>query len=428
MKTNEATTHEAELTLLSRVMDLTEVSPEVTERLTPGAFADQRHALIWRAICEERGDGHDLIPDAAVIHRLTQRGAIGSAGGADYIREIAALVFERTTYGIDRAIDEIERAAKLRQVAGLARAVTEAAESGSPSSTSALLSLSTALASVEATRKRSTVDAYQALTASGLRDVFAKGIRTGTPVDSSMPMAPGRMYVIGARPGEGKTTLALQLTVAALDKDRDARALFASCEMTETELALKALCCLDQRDLISPLRDSFETAEADVLNAAAMHAGILSRLAIKPSRSIDDITAEASRLHRAAPLAMVVVDYLSAMDPPAGRYDTHAREVGAVSRECKALAQRLGSVVIAVSQINRAGRDAPNMAHLKDSGDVEQNADGILLIHSKPADDDDEASAKLIIAKNRWGHRGIIDLVPRLDLHQFSFLSYHEGP
>jgi replicative DNA helicase len=84
-------------------------------------------------------------------------------------------------------------------------------------------------------------------------------------------------------------------------------------------------------------------------------------------------------------------------------------------------------VVLAASQLNRASKDSalPTLRGLRDSGVVEQAADGCLLLH-RPDHDDPEATAQLLIAKNRWGELGALDLVPDLQNHRFGWRSFHD--
>ena len=88
------------------------------------------------------------------------------------------------------------------------------------------------------------------------------------------------------------------------------------------------------------------------------------------------------------------------------------------------MAQRLRCVVLAASQLNRAAKASikPQAHHLRDSGCIEQDADGILLLY-RPDHEDKEATAQLLLAKNRWGELGAIDVVPDLGNHRFGWSS-----
>ena len=420
----EATTRQAELTLLAQAMFATTLDPHKIEEITAEDFQNEKHRAIWRAILNEVREGGEDAPTLVVIDRLRQSGDLELAGGADYVESFGQYKLDRILAGFDRAAASLLECSRLRKIGSIARQVADAAEGWGDSSKTALESLRSALDAVEQNTSVKIQQAFYALT-NNLEEAFRPGLKTGTPLDHRMPLTPGRMYVIGGRPGDGKTTITLQIALHLLRKNPEMLVLFATCEMTEAELALKALCCLEGRDFITPLRKEEKGAMANVVMAANTQSTILERLLIKPSRSIDDVCADAHKLSRAGQLGCVVVDYLTSFSAPGGtRLENRTLEVGAVSAECKALSQRLGCVVLAASQLNRAAKAAtkPQAHHLRDSGCIEQDSDSILLLY-RPDHDDAEAAAQLLIAKNRWGELGSIDLVPDLANHRFGWSS-----
>lgn len=416
----EATQQQAEMTLLAQAMTATELSLEQIEEVRPDDLQDRRHQFIWRTILDELKDGGRDCPSLVVIDRLRKMGAIETSGGVDYIESFDALFGSRALGSLSRAIESVLECSRMHKISEVAKEV--AASADGYSSAAALSGLRAALDTIEDNKQTRVMPALDALT-TGLDDAFKVGIRTGTPLDRRIDLTPGRMYVLGGRPGHGKTTLTLQLVLHMLAENPEAVVLFASCEMTETELALKALCCIEGHDYITPLRALGGAGQNTVKLAAATRSGILKRLFVKPSRSIDDVCADAHRIHRTTPLTCVVVDYLSAFSAPSGTIsETRTREVGAVSRECKSLAQRLNCVVLAASQLNRASKASavPTLVHLRDSGEIEQDADGVMLLH-RPDHDDENAVAQLLIAKNRWGELGTVHLTPDLGAHRFGW-------
>ena len=98
------------------------------------------------------------------------------------------------------------------------------------------------------------------------------------------------------------------------------------------------------------------------------------------------------------------------------------QRLGYPASTAEALAQNLDCIVLAASQLNRASKDSavPTLRALRDSGEVEQDADGVALLH-RPDHDDDNATAQLLIAKNRWGELASIELVPDLANHRFGW-------
>ncbi|QDP47542.1 MAG: putative ATP-dependent helicase [Prokaryotic dsDNA virus sp.] len=420
----EATAKQAELNLLAAAMFATKIDPIKAEAIKPEDFQSEKHRAIWRAILTEIREGGEDAPTLVVIDRLRVSGDLESAGGASYVESFGDYSMNRVLAGFDKSSAALLECSKLRKIGSIARQVADAAEGWGDSSRTALEALKAALETVEKNASVKIRPAFYALTEE-LAEAFRPGLKTGTPLDRRMPITPGRMYVVGGRPGDGKTTITLQVALHILRHNPEAVIMFATCEMTEAELALKALCCLEGRDFIGPLRSGQPGAMQDVIMGANTQAPILERLLIKPTRSIDDVCADSHRLSRSHNLQCVVVDYLSAFSAPAGtRAENRTLEVGAVSRECKALAQRLGCVVLAASQLNRAAKASikPQAHHLRDSGCIEQDSDAILLLY-RPDHDDDEGKAQLLIAKNRWGELGSIEVLPDLKNHRFGWLS-----
>ena len=415
MTPNEATSRQAELSLLAQLMLATSINPETSEALRPDDFADIRHATIWRHLCAEIREGAKDAPSLVIIERLQRSGDLELAGGFEYVDSFGHWYQGRQHSPVAHCVEVVRSCARLRRIAATAKAAVSAAEGITEGSAAALVGLRKALEDADQGQAHTSRTALDALTLD-LHATFREGLVTRTPLDRRLPMTPGRMYVLGGRPGHGKTTLALQLAASVLVANPDLHVLAASCEMSEPELSLKVLCCLEARDFIAPLRSGDHASMDAVQHAATANADVLRRLHLKPTRSMAPLTTEAHRLHRLHGLGAIVVDYLSAMDAPGGAaHETRTREVGAVSRACKALARGLDCVVLAASQLNRASKAtaAPTLRHLRDSGEVEQDADGVMLLH-RPDHDEGDATAQLLIAKNRWGELGSVDLVPDL--------------
>lgn len=225
----------------------------------------------------------------------------------------------------------------------------------------------------------------------------------------------GGLYVIGARPGMGKTTLALYLADAV-----NQPVLFVSLEMGEREITAKRIAResgLSYTDLLmGSLSDEAYDRLANATVAVGKRPVTVNR---KPGASVQDI----GRMARKVPgLRLVVVDYLGLIRPAsnkAGRYEA----VTQISNDLKQLARMLGVPVVALAQLNRenTGRvdKRPTLADLRDSGAIEQDADGVLLLHNEayyerkpdtPPDPSTPALVECILAKNRHGPTGQTDL------------------
>ncbi len=222
---------------------------------------------------------------------------------------------------------------------------------------------------------------------------------------------PGQLVVLGARPSMGKTALVLGMAVAAAK--RDVPTLYCSLEMSRAEVAARFL--------------AMEGVSTDV-QAAGLSARDWARaeqarekLRTWPLRVDDDAAATVmtvrSRARRMASregLGLVVVDYLQLLSHR--ETENRQTQVAEISRELKRLARELGVPVVAVSQLSRnleAREDkVPRLADLRESGQLEQDADAVLFLH-RPVVYDDEADpgiAHVIVAKHRNGPTGTVTL------------------
>lgn len=229
------------------------------------------------------------------------------------------------------------------------------------------------------------------------------------------PITPGRLVILGARPAQGKTSLGLAIadTVTA---DGQGVALMFSMEMSVEELTLRRLC--QRAGIDSKAVQKGRMVEKEWSRLAQAFGDLNSRRLFiddTPSLTVPDMRARARLLRgQQGRLDVIVVDYLQLIGADR-RYDTREREVATISRSLKAMAKDLGCPVIACAQLNRnaEGRKdgRPEIADLRESGAVEQDADLIVLVWRKVEythKAEDEGYADLIIAKQRNGPTGMV--------------------
>ena len=222
----------------------------------------------------------------------------------------------------------------------------------------------------------------------------------------------GRLVVVGARPGVGKSALLSFIATDALEKGR--RVLYVSLEMGAQEVMLRmvAKSCAVGCDRMQSKALTPQEEEA-VVTAYEMLGGRNLSIATGAD-TVGAIRREALRMRAAGGIDLVCVDYLQLMQG-AGKAGSRAEAVGEISRGLKLLAMELDCPVIAASQVNRAStygeERAPRLSELRESGSIEQDADVVLLLHS-PANSKKGAARRvqLAVAKNRQGKREEMDL------------------
>lgn len=131
----------------------------------------------------------------------------------------------------------------------------------------------------------------------------------------------------------------------------------------------------------------------------------------RPQRSIAQMRASLRSWKRRGEVRLVIVDYLQLM-APADRSEQRERQVSRMSEDLKAMAKDFGVAVVALAQVNRGAAlgdsKRPTMAHLRESGGIEANADQVLLLHR---DENAPHKIEIVVAKNRHGSVGLVDLV-----------------
>jgi replicative DNA helicase len=252
------------------------------------------------------------------------------------------------------------------------------------------------------------------------------------------------LIIIAARPSMGKTALAINIAQNAAIHGSKTVAVF-SLEMSKESLLRRMLASEATVDSVKIQKGFLLREDRDKLTAA-LERLVEARIFVDdtPGISLSEMRAKARRLRQSAGgLDLIVVDYLQLMTAgsigPAGRhYENRTQEVSAVSRGLKALAKELDIPVMALSQLSRnseqrAGDKKPILSDLRESGSIEQDADVVAFIHresyynrdkSGEPDPDTENKAENIIAKQRNGPTGSIEVAWVSKCTRFGDLSY----
>ena len=241
----------------------------------------------------------------------------------------------------------------------------------------------------------------------------------------------GNLIIIGARPGHGKSAIALNMAKCAAI-DNNIPTAFFSLEMEDIELADRIIGT--ETGLSSGKRkgrlkmEEHEWKELEAALARAAKAPLY--IDETPGLSIMEFRSKIKRMVQEKKIKLVFVDYIQLMHASGNFGQNRAMEIGEISRQLKETAKELHIPIIALAQLNRnlmarqnSSNGRPVLSDLKDSGSIEQDADMVLFIHrpsmlglSETGDD----FAELLIAKNRSGEMGIINLKFNGDLVKFT--------
>lgn len=213
------------------------------------------------------------------------------------------------------------------------------------------------------------------------------------------------LTIIGARPGMGKTTLALQIGENIASKGKYVA--FISLEMSETQIINKILSRRARIDS-NKLRSGRDLTDED-WNKLAEVTGLLSDLKMEVNdriRNIQQLEIYAKKLRNSNKLDLLIIDYIQLLKSTQ-KYPSREQEVADISRRLKLLSLDLGVPIIALCQLNRnAESGEPNLADLRESGSIEQDADNIIFIYCI----EDNPSTFIKLAKQRAGSTGTVEV------------------
>jgi replicative DNA helicase len=229
------------------------------------------------------------------------------------------------------------------------------------------------------------------------------------------------LIIIAARPSMGKTSFAMNIAENVAIEDRKTVAVF-SLEMSKEALLQRMLCSVARVDAHKFRTGSlWQDDMRKITRAIEQLAEAPIFIDDTPGITISEMRAKARRLLQSkGALDLIVVDYLQLMSGGGKRYENRTQEVSAISRGLKALAKELAVPVMALSQLSRApesrgaGDHRPQLADLRESGSIEQDADVVAFIFReevyKPDDPELDGVAELIIRKQRNGPTGTVKL------------------
>ncbi|WHP18820.1 DnaB-like helicase C-terminal domain-containing protein [Cellulomonas sp. ES6] len=224
---------------------------------------------------------------------------------------------------------------------------------------------------------------------------------------------PGALYVVAARPGVGKSIVAID---AALGLAEHGYVAINSLEMPETELHGRLLANLAEVPVGRIDGRALQEADwARISRRMDILTGLRISIDDRSGISLTDVKSHARTLSRRGPVSGLVVDYLQLMEAAPGDRRPRHELIASYSRGLKVLAKEMNIPVIALSQLNRGPEQRqdkrPSLGDLRESGAIEQDADVVLLLHETNLNDDTELD--VIVAKNRHGARGDFQVVRR---------------
>ena len=268
----------------------------------------------------------------------------------------------------------------------------------------------------------------------------SKGVVTGIPtgfIDLDYKLSglqPSDLILIAARPSMGKTAFVLNIAQYVAFKKEKGVAIF-SLEMSKEQLVNRLFALESQVDSQALRTGNLKDSDWEKLIEGA---GIIGKSNMiiddTPGISVSELRSKCRKYKLEHDIQLIIIDYLQLMSGSAGgRSESRQQEISEISRSLKALARELNVPVVALSQLSRAVEQRPDhrpmLSDLHESGAIEQDADVVMFIYRDEyynKDSEKKRQAEIIVAKQRNGPVGTVDLAWLADYTKFANLSRQE--
>ncbi|ANE83356.1 replicative DNA helicase (plasmid) [Mycobacterium adipatum] len=428
----------AEQSVLGGMLLSKDAIADVLEKLRPVDFYRPNHRQIYDVILDLFGQGEpaDAVTVAAELDR---RGVLRRVGGAPYLHTLIATVPTAANAGYYAGI--VAEKAVLRRLVEAGTRVVQYGYAGADGADVAEVVDRAQAEIYDVTEDRGandmvaledllqpTMDEIDAIQSGGNRSI---GVPTGfAELDEvTTGLHGGQMIIVAARPGHGKSTLALDFMRSCSIKHGMPSVIF-SLEMSKSEIVMRLLSA-ESRIKLADMRSGRMSDEDWTRMARRM--GEISDAPLfiddSPNLTMMEIRAKARRLKQKTDLRLIVVDYLQLMTS-GKRVESRQAEVAEFSRSLKLMAKELDVPVIAISQLNRGPEQRtdkmPQLSDLRETGQLEQDGDMVILINRPDAYDRDSpraGEADLILAKHRNGPTKTCTVASTLHMASFRDLA-----
>ena len=413
----------AESAVLGSILKQPSSIVRVADFLRPEDFSEERNKFVFQAMLSLFKDGMP-IDYHSTADRLEQLGTYERAGRLLYLSELNLAT--PTSAHIEHYGRIVERTSVMRELISRAQVIAEIAYRDELPVEVALEKAEQLINSISERRVTRDFRSLEEVLSEYMDQIEAlqdgQATRYGIPtgyIDLDKLLGGFQrtdLIILAARTSVGKTSFALNLAVNAAVKHNATVAIF-SLEMSAEQLASRLLSMESGVDSPRIRSAHLNEQETRKLDAALNH---LAKAPIwvddTPSIQIMELRSKARRLAAEHSLDMIVVDYLQLV--ASNGSESRVQELGQISRALKALARELRVPVIALSQLSRAVEQRtphiPQLSDLRESGNLEQDADVVLFIYRDEKynpDTDKRGVADIIVAKHRNGPTGQVQLL-----------------
>lgn len=413
---------EAEQAVIGSMLIDSRCVADMLEMLKPEDFYLQQNKDIFSTIYSMFSFSMEIDP-VTVVDQMKQAGVYDEEKTQDYLLQI--LEVTPTAANAKQYAQIVADKSLLRQVAQAATDISQIVAEGIGSAQSILDSAEQKIYAVRNGRSSQDLEhigtillaVYEQLAERAHSDSAIPGLSTGLrDLDSKINgLNKSDLLLIAARPGMGKSSIALNIALSVAKQYKKAVVIF-NLEMSKEQLASRLLSnesFVDSQLLLTGKLSEEEWEKLGLAAAALSQTDI--RIDDNPSITVTEMNAKCRRVDN---LGLVIIDYLQLMTSATGKVnENRVTAVGEISRSLKIMAKELNVPVICLSQLSRANESRadkrPMLSDLRESGSIEQDADEVLFLYRDDyynPDSEEKNVAECIVAKNRHGETGTVKL------------------
>ncbi len=415
---------EAEQAVLGSMLIDPRCIPEVIDKLRVDDFYLQQNRQIYETIYSMFNYSLTVDP-VTVLNNMKQNGYYDENQSPKYVLQLMDIT--PTAANVKEYIDILKDKTLLRRVAETAGELSDLIRQGTETGQDVLEAAEQRIYAIRQGRSARgltpisdvLIDVYDRLNELASSDSAIPGMSTGLrDLDRAISgLNKSDLILLAARPGMGKTSMALNILLDAGKRSGKTVAFF-SLEMSREQLALRLIageCFVDNKKLVTGKLNEDDWEKVAVAADSLTQSHIL--IDDDSSVTVADINAKCRRVDN---LGLVVIDYLQLMQSAGGKSrggDNRQQVVSDISRSLKIMAKELNVPVLCLSQLSRANESRtdkrPMLSDLRESGAIEQDADIVLFLYREGyynKDTENPNLAECIIAKNRHGETGTVEL------------------
>jgi len=415
---------EAEQAVLSCMIFEPNAIGDISEKLNSDDFYRPGHRIVFEAIIDlfSRGIAVDMI---TLRDRLDEKGLLEQAGSREYLFVLAGAV--ATAANASHYVNIVEKRSIERKLIAAAQGIMQDGYDSGKEIEEKLEAAEKNIFNIVQSKNSSDFSSMQEILLDSLEEVEkifknqgqTSGVSTGfTDLDTKTAgFHPSDLILIAARPSMGKSALVLNIAQNIAVRQKIPTAIF-SLEMSKVQVVNRILCAEAMVDSQRLRTGALDSSDWDKIIGSV---GELSDSPLyiddTPGITVSELRAKCRRLKMEKGLDVIIIDYLQLMSG-GKRSESRQQEISEISRSLKAIAREMEAPVIALSQLSRAVESRsdhrPMLSDLRESGAIEQDADVVAFIYRDDyynPDSEKKGQAEIIIAKQRNGPTGTVDLM-----------------